>query len=218
MRRFFSTFILLPFLVMVTFAGCKSSEPVSQAKVEKGFYVEEFKLLVPELYGFAKETSSRQDAREMILLKRGDGRIWLGYFGGLLMLTETPKALSEIWQFAQDRVYAFSYLNGTKIKPLVLEKVDHPTRPYIRQVLYIERPQELYDLMDPLDKELQAAEIERIPVGKPRILVNYYTPVGDDVYVLSFAAPPSDFLFWEDDAKKVFLGIQVGVQSRPQGY
>ena len=218
MRRSLPIFIFLVLVAIALFTGCKSSEPVAPEPTDKGFYVEEFKILVPELHGFTNETPSTQDAREMILLSRGEGRIWLGYFGGLLMLTETPKALSEIWQFAQDRVYAFSYLDGTKIRPLALEKVEHPTRPYIRQVLYVERTKDLYDLMAPLDKELQKAEIERFPVDKPRMVANYYTPLGDDVYVFSFSAPASDFLFWEDDAKKIFLGIQVGVKTRPQGF
>jgi hypothetical protein len=205
MRRALPLSIFAVLIAVVAFAGCRSSEPAAASASEKGFYVQEFNILVPELHGFAEGRPSRQDAREMFLLTRGEGFIWLGDFVGLLVKTDTPKAISEIWQFAQDRIYTSSYLTGTHIRPLVLEKADNPTRPYVRQVLYVERTKDLYDIMSRLDRELQEAEIKRFPVDKPRILVNYYTPIGDDVYVFSFEAPPSDFLFWEDDARKVFL-------------
>jgi hypothetical protein len=186
--------------------------------VDKGFYMEEFQLLVPSLHGFEKDRPTRHDAREMILLRRGDGYIWLNLLGGFLTTTDIEGAISEIWNFAQSRVYSSAYLKGVLLDPLMIKKQEHPERPYLEQLLIVERTRELYELMDPIDLELRVTEIERFPVGRKMLIVNYYTPVGEDVYVMSFAAPPEDFLFWQDDAKRIFLELEFEVPTRPEGY
>ncbi len=40
---------------------------------------------------------------------------------------------------------------------------------------------------------------------------NYYTPIDDTVYSLTLVAPPDDFLFYQEDAKKILLEMSFDV-------
>jgi hypothetical protein len=215
-RRIQVTILLLILFALLLNTGCKK-EPEA-VKEEKGFYVEEYQILVPNLHGFEKQVPQRQDAREIILLTKGGATLWLSRFDEIVIYKEIDTVISMIWRFAQSRVYNISYLKGVKLKPLEITKQDNPTRPYVEQLLQAERTQELYDLLDPIDKTLLAYELERFPIGKKMIVANYYTPVGPDVFVLTLAAPASEFFFIEEDAKKIFFELQFNVETRPKGY
>jgi len=202
------------FVIFFSF-GC--SHKTAGGEEDRGFYIEEFQLAVPRLHGFSRVQSGRQDTQEIFLLERGDARLWLSVFKGILIKTGTAEALKEMWGFGQERVYNLAYLKGVKLQAASFRRVEHPTRPYLEQILIAERIEELQKLMDPLDKGLYAAEIGVFPVGRKMLLANYYTPVGDSVYTLSFAAPPDDFLFFAEDVKKIFLELEFDVATRPPG-
>ena len=105
-----------------------------------------------------------------------------------------------------------------KLNPLAIKKREHPTRPYVEQLLAAERTAKLFELMGPIDRELYSTEIGRFPVAEKMLVANYYIPYGDDVYILTFMAPPGDFLFLESDVKKVFFDLEFNVPVRPVGY
>ena len=208
---------LLIVLLIISISGLTScSKPEVDSKgFNKGFYLEAHQILIPELHGFEKRTP---ESKEMILLQRGDSYIWMGEMPGILTSSTTTDKLSEIWVIVQQRIYSPSYLKGTRISPAKLERVTHPTRPYIEQLLIVERPRELTDLLSDIDKKLRDYEIERIPVGSRLMMGNYYTPIDDTVYSLTLIAPPDDFLFYQEDAKKILHEISFDVLQRPAGY
>jgi len=204
-------------LLIISISGLTScSKPADDTKESgKGFYLEAHQILIPELHGFEKGTP---ESKEMILLQRGDSYIWMGELPGILTSSTTTDKLSEIWVIVQQRIYSPSYLKGTMISPAKLERVTHPTRPYIEQLLIVERPRELTDLLSDIDKKLHEYEIERIPVGSKLMMGNYYTPIDETVYSLTLIAPPDDFLFYQEDAKKILLEMSFDVLQRPAGY
>jgi hypothetical protein len=204
-------------VLFVIFFSLGCSHKTTAGEEDKGFYVEAFQLAVPKLHGFARVQSGRQDTQEIFLLERGEARVWLSVFKGILIKTDTTEALKEMWGFAQSRVYNLAYLKGVKLQAASFKRAEHPTRPYLEQILIAERIEELQKYMDPFDKELYAAEFAVFPVGRRMILANYYLPVGDSVYALSFAAPPDDFLFFVEDVKKIFLELEFDVAARPPG-
>ena len=203
-------------LIISTSGLISCSKPADDStEPDTGFYLEAHHILVPELHGFEKRTP---ELKEMILLQRGDSYIWMGELPGILTSATSTDKLSEIWVIVQQRIYSPSYLKGTRISPAKLERVTHPTRPYIEQLLIVERPRELTDLLSDIDKKLHEYEIERIPVGGRLMMGNYYTPIDDTVYSLTLIAPPDDFLFYQEDAKKILLEMSFDVLQRPEGY
>lgn len=206
-------FLIVILLVLSTVSCSKPGD--SEEGPDRGFYLEAHQLLAPELHGFQKGTPH---SREIFLLERGDSYIWLSELPGILVSEGSFEQLSEIWVLVQQRIYNPSYLKGTRITPAKLERVSHPTRPYIEQILVVERTQEVTDILSDVDKKLYAHELQRIPVGSKLLLVSYYTPVDDTVYSLTFLAPPEDFLFFRDDAEKIFFEMQFKVAGRPEGY
>lgn len=203
-------------LVILLHLGC--GEDGIKEEAPKGFYVEQYQLLVPALHGFEKAAPNRQDAREIILLRRGDAWLWLSRLDGIVVNRDIKMVLSMIWRFAQERIYNVSYLKGTRLYALEIEKIDNPTRPYVKQLLIAQRTSDLYKRMNPIDRELQSAMIERFPVDKKLLVANYYVPVEEDVYIMTFIAPPEEFFFWEGDAKTILFELQFNVPSRPPGY
>ena len=214
MNRIPTLLIALLIISISGLASCSKPEIVT-GKSEQGFYVEAHQILVPELHGFEKRTP---ESKEMILLQRGNSYIWMAEMPGILTSNTSNEQLSEIWVLVQQRIYSPSYLKGTTISQAKLERVTHPTRPYIEQFLIIERPQKLTDILSNLDKRLLKYEIERIPVGSKLMMGNYYTPMDDTVYSLTLLAPPDDFLFYQEDAKKILLEMSFDVLQRPSGY
>ena len=203
-------------LFIISFSvGC--SHKTAAGEEDRGFYVEEFQLAVPKLHGFTRVQSGRQDNQEIFLLERGEARVWLSVFKGILIKTDTAEALKEMWQFAQERVYNLAYLKGVKLQAASFKRAENPTRPHLEQILIAERTEELQKLMDPMDKGLYAEEVAVFPVGSKMLLANYYTPVGDSVYALSFAATPDDFVFFVEDVKKIFMEIGFNLGARPAG-
>ncbi len=213
MRRYA---IFLAILAVLSLPACSSGDETLPPP--SGFYVDQYEVLLTDTHGFERERQETVDLKELFLLKRDDSYIWLTRLDGILLSRTAQDKMSEIWVLGQQRIYNSSYLKGTRITPAKYDRVPNPSRPYIEQVLIVERVGEYMELMTELDLHLYAKEIERFPLGKRMMLANYYTLAGDSVYSLSLAAPPGDFLFLQDDAKKIFLDLQFNVKTRPQGY
>jgi hypothetical protein len=205
-------------ILFLAAAAISCSTPADEGEGDKGFYVEEYRVLLPRLYGFEKLVPELRDAREILLCRKGDAYIWLSRLSGFLTSSTAEDQLSEIWVLAQERIYNEQYLKGTRVIPGNLKRVSHATRPHIEQLLIVERTPELTALLNEFDRQLHAHEIKRFPIGSKMLLVNYYAPVDDSIYVLAFAARPDDFLFLQEDVKKIFLEMQLNVVSRPAGY
>jgi hypothetical protein len=194
--------------------------PVQNQTVEagKGFYVEQYQVFVPDTHGFTKVMPVLPDSREIFLLARGDAYIWLSKLPSFLTSSSVEDRLSEIWVLVQERIYNDWYLKGTRITPANLERVEHPTRPHIEQTIIVERTPELMSTLNDFDRHLYAHEIKRFPLGEKMMMATCYTPMDDSIYALTIAAPPEDFLFWQEDAKKIFFEMKLDTPVRPQGY
>ena len=202
-------------ILCVIFAGltCGCPDDHTAGKPE-AIFRDAYSLYVLDPGPFVDIEPEYPVAREFLILKAGEVEISCGLFKGAGIEVEGERLALSV--FANSTVIDENWLPGVARYLLDGSMVMIGDREYYVTTLLARRDPELTARLDYITLSVHARELDLYPPAEDRIVKQYYTTKGSDIYIFTLSGTPEDIAYREPDIRKLLASVRLSATEAVQ--